>query len=45
MTQPSVSRLGHVGSHAFDSEKERAFYRDVLGLQLTDENPSMGRVS
>jgi hypothetical protein len=25
MTQRSVSRLGHVGSHAFDIEKERAF--------------------
>ncbi|MDQ6672289.1 MAG: VOC family protein [Chloroflexota bacterium] len=37
MPQPSIARLGHVGIHAFDIEKERAFYADVLGLQVTDE--------
>lgn len=44
MTTPSIARLGHVGIHAFDIDKERAFYRDVLGLQVTDEDPNMGMV-
>jgi catechol 2,3-dioxygenase-like lactoylglutathione lyase family enzyme len=44
MTQPSIARPGHVGIHAFDIEKERAFYEDVLGLQVTDEDPKMGMV-
>ena len=44
MTTPSIARLGHVGIHAYDIEKERAFYRDVLGLQVTDEDPQMGMV-
>lgn len=44
MPQPSISRLGHVGIHAFDIEKERVFYRDVLGLKVTDEDPAMGMV-
>lgn len=41
---PSVARLGHVGIHAYDIDKERAFYRDVLGLQVTDEDPALGMV-
>src|SRR5260370_27109881 len=44
MAPPSIARLGHVGIHAFDIEKERAFYQDVLGLQVTDEDPVMGMV-
>ena len=44
MAQPSIARLGHVGIHAFDIEKERAFYQDMLGLQVTDEEPKMGMV-
>src|SRR5258707_6383347 len=44
MTHPSIARLGHVGIHGFDIEKERAFYQNVLGLQVTDEDPTMGMV-
>jgi catechol-2,3-dioxygenase len=44
MTHPSIARLGHVGIHAFDVDKERAFYHEVLGLQITDEDPAMGMV-
>jgi len=44
MTGPSIARLGHVGIHAFDIDKERAFYEDVLGLQVTDQNSEMGMV-
>jgi catechol-2,3-dioxygenase len=44
MAQPSIARLGHVGIHAFDIDKERAFYQDVLGLHVTDEDPKMGMV-
>lgn len=44
MAQPSIARLGHVGIHAFDIAKERAFYENVLGLQVTDEDPNMGMV-
>ena len=44
MAQPSIARLGHVGIHAFDIQKEREFYENVLGLQVTDEEPSMGMV-
>jgi catechol-2,3-dioxygenase len=42
MTHPSIARLGHVGIHAYNIETERAFYRDVLGLQITDEDPKIG---
>jgi len=44
MAVPSIARLGHVGIHAYDIQKERAFYQDVLGLQVTDEDPVMGMV-
>ena len=44
MTHPSIARLGHVGIHAFDIDKERAFYQDVLGLQVTNEDDKMGMV-
>jgi catechol-2,3-dioxygenase len=44
MPAPSIARLGHVGIHAHDIEAEVAFYRDVLGLQVTDEEPAMGMV-
>jgi catechol-2,3-dioxygenase len=44
MAQPSIARLGHVGIHAFDVAREKAFYQDVLGLQVTDEDPRMGMV-
>src|SRR6266545_5855218 len=44
MAAPSIARLGHVGVHCKDIEKQKVFYRDVLGLQVTDEDPRMGMV-
>jgi len=44
MPAPSIARLGHVGIHVNDLEKEKAFYRDLLGLQVTDEDPDVGLV-
>jgi len=44
MAAPSIARLGHVGIHVNDLEKQKAFYRDVLGLQVTDENRDLGMV-
>jgi catechol-2,3-dioxygenase len=39
-----IERLSHVGLHVTDLEKEMAFYRDVLGLQVTDQDPEAGIV-
>jgi catechol-2,3-dioxygenase len=44
MTTPSVARLGHVGLHVHDLEKEKIFFRDVVGLQVTDEDDDLGLV-
>jgi len=44
MPTPSVARLGHVGLHVHDLEKEKAFYRDIIGLTVTDEDPELGMV-
>ncbi|MBF6568832.1 MAG: VOC family protein [Candidatus Binataceae bacterium] len=44
MATPSVARLGHVGLHVHDLEKEKAFFRDIVGLQVTDEAPEIGIV-
>jgi catechol-2,3-dioxygenase len=41
---PRVARLGHVGLHVQDLEKQKAFYRDVVGLQVTDEDAERGLV-
>jgi catechol-2,3-dioxygenase len=41
---PTIERLAHVGLHVDDLDKEVAFYRDVLGLQVTDEDPGAGIV-
>jgi catechol-2,3-dioxygenase len=41
---PAISRLGHVGLHVHDLEGAKRFYRDVLGLQVTDEDPGLGVV-
>jgi catechol-2,3-dioxygenase len=41
---PSIARLGHVGIHAQDLGSLVAFYRDVLGLTVTDEDPQAGMV-
>jgi catechol 2,3-dioxygenase-like lactoylglutathione lyase family enzyme len=39
---PRISRLAHVGIYVEDLEASVAFYRDVLGLQVTDTQPEMG---
>jgi catechol-2,3-dioxygenase len=39
MAEPSIARLGHVGLHVQDLEKAKPFYRDILGLTVTDEDP------
>jgi catechol-2,3-dioxygenase len=44
MTSPSIARLGHVGIHCKDLARQKAFYRDVLGLQVTNEDRDMGMV-
>jgi catechol-2,3-dioxygenase len=44
MTTPSVARLGHVGIHVNDLEKEKVFYRDIVGLKITDEDARAGMV-
>jgi catechol-2,3-dioxygenase len=41
---PTIERLSHVGLHVDDLDTEVAFYRDVLGLQVTDEDPEAGIV-
>ena len=39
-----IARLGHVGIHCQDIEAQKAFFRDVLGLTVTDEDPDAGFV-
>jgi catechol 2,3-dioxygenase-like lactoylglutathione lyase family enzyme len=39
---PKVTQLGHVGIFVKDYDRTRAFYRDILGLHITDENPARG---
>lgn len=41
---PTIARLGHVGLHVADLEHSKRFYRDILGLQVTDEEPALGMV-
>lgn len=44
MASPSIARLGHVGIHCKDLQQQKAFYRDVIGLQITNEDRDMGMV-
>ncbi len=44
MKTPAVARLGHVGLHVQDLERAKAFYRDIIGLTVTDEDPDRGMV-
>lgn len=44
MTAPSIARLGHVGIHCKDLQKQKAFYHDVLGLEVTNEDQQMGMI-
>src|SRR5690242_3802339 len=39
---PKVNSLGHVGVHVRDIERSVAFYRDILGLQVSDRSPRGG---
>ena len=39
-----VSSLGHVGIHVHDIERSKAFYRDILGLTVSDESAKSGTV-
>ena len=41
---PRVSRLGHTGIFVRDLDNMRAFYTRVLGLTVTDEDPTRGMV-
>jgi catechol-2,3-dioxygenase len=36
---PKVTSLGHVGVYVRDVERSVAFYRDILGLQVSDRSP------
>jgi catechol-2,3-dioxygenase len=44
MKSPRVARLGHVGLHVRDLEKQKAFYCDIIGLSVTDEDEERGLV-
>lgn len=37
---PKVTSLGHLGLYVKDVERSVAFYRDVLGLQVSDRSHS-----
>jgi len=39
---PRVTSLGHMGLYVRDVERSKAFYRDILGLKVSDENPKTG---
>lgn len=39
---PRISRLAHVGIYVEDLDRAVEFYRDVLGLQVTNLEPGMG---
>ena len=41
---PHISRLAHVGIYVEDLDRAVAFYRDLLGLQITDATPEAGIV-
>jgi catechol-2,3-dioxygenase len=36
---PKVTSLGHVGVYVRDIDRSVAFYRDILGLQVSDRSP------
>ena len=44
MHTPSIERLAHVGIHVQDLDTSLAFYRDMLGLQISDENREAGLI-
>ena len=42
METPRIAGLGHVGIFVDDTERSLAFYRDLLGLTLTDADEENG---
>ncbi len=38
----SLKRVGHVALMASNEERSRAFYRDVMGLAVSDQDPEHG---
>jgi catechol-2,3-dioxygenase len=44
MKNACVAKLGHLGLHVHDLEKQKAFYRDIIGLTVTDEDAERGLV-
>jgi catechol-2,3-dioxygenase len=44
MHTPAIERLAHVGIHVHDLDISAAFYRDMLGLQISDENREAGLI-
>ena len=44
MAAPSIERLAHVGIHVNDVEKSIVFYRDILGLKVSDEDREAGLI-
>jgi catechol 2,3-dioxygenase-like lactoylglutathione lyase family enzyme len=43
-TAPQIERLTHVGLYVSDIERSIAFYHDVLGLHVTDDDRAHGLV-
>jgi catechol-2,3-dioxygenase len=39
---PKVTSLGHVGLYVRDIERSKAFYRDIIGLSISDESSKTG---
>jgi catechol-2,3-dioxygenase len=39
---PKVTSLGHVGLYVGDIERSKAFYRDILGLKVSDQSSQTG---
>lgn len=39
-----IRGVGHVGLRCFDMERQIAFFRDVIGLEVTDRDDEMGLV-
>ena len=37
-----LKRIGHVALRASDEDRSRAFYRDVLGFQISEQDPEHG---
>ena len=41
---PKVESLGHIGLYVRETERSVAFYRDILGLKVSDVSPTSGNV-